>query len=246
MSSNFLTAQSLTDLIEKMAAIRNRYDGYDVLLEMCGQAGYLHGVMLDLPVEASQHLADHILISNWPDRFLRDYDAFGLMATSPVIARARDAVAPFHWSSKANMARRNQTEAERAAALFAEHGFVTGVAVPTAGRPGKRRLLFLAGDRAEPDVVELSYLMMLAAHLSERLLDVLDTPCRNEPAARLSDRERQCLIWTSAGKTSLEIGTILGLSEHTVNQYIASSSQKLGAVNRAHAVAKAVRRGLIE
>jgi DNA-binding CsgD family transcriptional regulator len=87
---------------------------------------------------------------------------------------------------------------------------------------------------------------MLTAHLSERLLKVLENSCRDEPAARLSDRERQCLVWTSAGKTSLEIGTILGLSEHTVNQYIASSSQKLGAVNRAHAVAKAMRRGLIE
>lgn len=246
MPPNSLTLASLTGLIEKMAAIRNRYDAYAVLLDICSRAGYLHGVMLDLPAEATQQLSSHILISNWPDRFLRDYDAYGLLATSPVIARARDAIAPFVWSSKSTSARRNQAEAGRAAALFEEHGFVTGVALPVGGRPGERRLLFLAGDRDEPRCAELSYLLMLAAHLSERLVETLETPGRNEPAARLSDRERQCLVWTSAGKTSLEIGMILGLSEHTVNQYIASSSQKLGAMNRAHAVAKAMRRRLID
>ncbi|MEQ8448455.1 MAG: autoinducer binding domain-containing protein [Nitratireductor sp.] len=246
MPPNSLTAPALAGLIAKMAAIRNRYDAYDMLLEICRLSGYTHGVMLDMPVEASQHLADHILISNWPERFLRDYDAFGLLATSPVIASARDAIVPFLWSFKKSTARRNQVETKRAAALFEEFGFLTGVALPTGGRPGERRLLFLAGDRDEPQCAELSYLLMLTAHLSERLLNVLENSCRDEPAARLSDRERQCLVWTSAGKTSLEIGTILGLSEHTVNQYIASSSQKLGAVNRAHAVAKAMRRGLIE
>lgn len=61
----------------------------------------------------------------------------------------------------------------------------------------------------------------------------------------LGNRERQCLSWTAQGKTSFEISKILGLSEHTVNNYVVSATRKLGASNRAHAIAKALRLELI-
>ena len=43
-----------------------------------------------------------------------------------------------------------------------------------------------------------------------------------------------------------EIAAQLGLSVHTANQYLTNSAQKLNAVNRMHAVAKALRLGLID
>lgn len=63
---------------------------------------------------------------------------------------------------------------------------------------------------------------------------------------RISTREQSCLAWTAEGKTSEEIGIILELSPHTVNHYLGSAARKLGATNRMHAVAKALRLGLIE
>ena len=64
-------------------------------------------------------------------------------------------------------------------------------------------------------------------------------------ASKLTKREYECLYWTAAGKTSAEIGTILSLSEHTVNNYLMAACHKLDSVNRAHAVAKAIRQGII-
>ena len=61
----------------------------------------------------------------------------------------------------------------------------------------------------------------------------------------LTKREQECLFWTAAGKTSAEIGTILSLSEHTINNYLVAVCHKLDSVNRAHAVAKAIRQGII-
>lgn len=63
---------------------------------------------------------------------------------------------------------------------------------------------------------------------------------------RITVREQSCLAWTAEGKTSEEIGIILSLSPHTVNHYLGSAARKLGATNRMHAVAKALRMGLIE
>ena len=62
----------------------------------------------------------------------------------------------------------------------------------------------------------------------------------------LSPRERECLQWTAAGKTTWEIAAILCISQNTVDGYIASATRKLGAVNRTQAVAVALRRGQID
>lgn len=62
----------------------------------------------------------------------------------------------------------------------------------------------------------------------------------------VSQRERDCLRLTANGYTSEEIAVVLALSVHTTNQYLTRVTMKLNAVNRMHAVAKALRLGLIE
>lgn len=61
----------------------------------------------------------------------------------------------------------------------------------------------------------------------------------------LSERERECLLWVSEGKTTDDVALILGVSSNTVNSYIAHAIQKLGASNRAMAIATAIRSGII-
>lgn len=61
----------------------------------------------------------------------------------------------------------------------------------------------------------------------------------------ISERERECLLWVSEGKTTDEVAVILGVSSNTVNSYVAHAIQKLSARNRAMAIANAIRTGLI-
>lgn len=62
---------------------------------------------------------------------------------------------------------------------------------------------------------------------------------------KLTARELECLIWAAAGKSEWEISQILGISEHTSEKHLLNAKTKLGAVNRVHAVAEAIRRGYI-
>ena len=62
----------------------------------------------------------------------------------------------------------------------------------------------------------------------------------------ITARQRQCLEWIASGKTSYEISIILGLSEHTVNNYINDACKRLGAVSRIQAVVIALQSGLID
>jgi DNA-binding CsgD family transcriptional regulator len=68
---------------------------------------------------------------------------------------------------------------------------------------------------------------------------------RRPPRCDISQRETECLFWAAAGKSSEDIGAILCLSSHTVNDYLKSAMRKLQSINRTQAVAKATRLGVI-
>lgn len=61
----------------------------------------------------------------------------------------------------------------------------------------------------------------------------------------LSSAEQKCLVWCARGKTSYEMGLILGLSEHTINHYLGRAQKKLDVSSRAQAVAAAIKNGVI-
>lgn len=62
----------------------------------------------------------------------------------------------------------------------------------------------------------------------------------------LSRREAECLAWVSRGKSSSDIGAILGLSPRTVDSYLEKVCAKLRVRTRIEAVAMAVRMNLID
>ena len=66
-----------------------------------------------------------------------------------------------------------------------------------------------------------------------------------DQGSQLTEREREVLVWTAYGKSAWEIGEILGIAERTVNEHAQTAFRKLGAANRAQAVAIAVRNRLI-
>lgn len=65
-------------------------------------------------------------------------------------------------------------------------------------------------------------------------------------APGLSPREVECLIWVSRGKSSSDVGAIVGLSPRTVDSYLEKVCAKLRVRTRIEAVAVAVRTGLID
>jgi DNA-binding CsgD family transcriptional regulator len=62
----------------------------------------------------------------------------------------------------------------------------------------------------------------------------------------LTKREVECINMVRAGKTSWQIGEILGVSERTANFHITNAVQKIGAKTRRDAVEKAISLGLLD
>jgi DNA-binding CsgD family transcriptional regulator len=109
---------------------------------------------------------------------------------------------------------------------------------------GKQRyFVLLSAVRAGAiDQEGLSRVQMLACYGLSQVPDLLAAAAMHDP---LSERERECLYWASAGKTTDEVAMILGVSSNTVNSYVAHAIQKFGARNRAMAMATAIRNGMI-
>jgi two-component system nitrate/nitrite response regulator NarL len=67
-----------------------------------------------------------------------------------------------------------------------------------------------------------------------------------ESGPLLTPREMEVLAAIGMGLSNKEVARRLGISTHTVKFHLESAFRKLGATSRAEAVAKGLRRGLIE
>lgn len=63
---------------------------------------------------------------------------------------------------------------------------------------------------------------------------------------KLSEREREVLAWTAAGRRQGDIAATLGLSERTVENHLRRVRQRLGVTTTAQAIKVAIRNGDIE
>jgi transcriptional regulator EpsA len=88
----------------------------------------------------------------------------------------------------------------------------------------------------------LSFERELGSPQPRSALPMAPLPAR---APRVTPREAQILAWVREGKSNLEIGVELGISALTVKNHIQKILRKLGASNRAHAVALAMQSRLI-
>jgi DNA-binding CsgD family transcriptional regulator len=91
---------------------------------------------------------------------------------------------------------------------------------------------------------ELDYLRFLAEPLHDAISTVFIEIVR--PTIRLTVGETRCLENAALGRTSEDIAARTPYTIETVNSYFKSAARKLGAMNRSHAVAEALRRGLIQ
>jgi DNA-binding NarL/FixJ family response regulator len=84
----------------------------------------------------------------------------------------------------------------------------------------------------------------LTPRVAAKLVTRMRAPGSAAPA--LSAREREVLRLVAGGQSNKQIARALGIAERTVKFHVTSIFQKLGADNRAQAVALAAQRGLLD
>jgi DNA-binding CsgD family transcriptional regulator len=59
-----------------------------------------------------------------------------------------------------------------------------------------------------------------------------------DDSTRLSEREQEIMHWVGHGKTNVEIGMILGISQFTVKNHLQRIFRKIDVRNRAQAISR--------
>lgn len=221
-----------------------QFDVFRFLREITRTYGFEYFFIANLTGSEVKTFADMMIITSAPSDLIQRYEDNGLMEFSPFSTALKSTGAPFEYRLDGSVPIR---PADRQALLDAfmrdydlDCWFVTPVHHPDHGRAA----VCFIGKRAAMSFSETAELALLAHLTHHQLRQVSAKPAK--ASSPLTDRERECLIWTSGGKTSVEIARILDLSEHTVNHYLNNAARKLDAVNRTQAVAYALRQGFID
>lgn len=229
----------------EISASQTSYDLFRVMRRIANTYGFAFFSVLRVPGPTTTRLSEAMLISNLHPDFLRAHDEFGLLTANPLFGNLAGSVEPVvHVASHETSPRMKPEAATRLRELLDDFGIGLSAFFPVYAGDGTKGIVGFLGDCQTPSTAELLELHRLSFLAFDRLHN--QSGAAKAPAGVLTERERQCLYWTAAGKTSVEIAGILGISAHTVDHYLTTAGQKLDTVNRAHTVATALRKGLIE
>ncbi|MGL4441272.1 MAG: LuxR C-terminal-related transcriptional regulator [Bosea sp. (in: a-proteobacteria)] len=185
------------------------------------------------------------IVSTWPRKLQTTFQQHELFNVDPVILRSRACAEPFVWDL--SIYERGNAIHEQLVALRVSIGVTGGICIPVSEAFQGRSVLYLSGDNFSCSPQMILALQLLAEHFAARIYSLGGSEERggkqtsfNLESGELSPRERQVFGWIAFGKSSREIAMILEISEHTVNDYIASGVAKLNASNRTEAVLRAL------
>jgi DNA-binding CsgD family transcriptional regulator len=108
--------------------------------------------------------------------------------------------------------------------------------------------VLLAGpdaDARDPDIRAAAHMLSLYyGSIAQRIRRA--EQLRSQIPVQLTARQIECLKWVRHGKSSNDIGDLLGLSGRTVDHYLADACARLGVRTRHQAVIDAALRGVFQ
>jgi DNA-binding CsgD family transcriptional regulator len=222
---------------------------FEMLVEAAASEGFDRVAYGSVNYRETCRFAEHspqAIILNFPIEWQKSYSERKYYEIDPVLVLAPQMVRAFPWSVFAErglIGRRQRTFF----GLAGEAGLRDGAAVPIHGAGGKVSILSFAASTPGTDAsAKLRYLEVLASQFHIAFTNLSQDGARTDQLVMLSERERDCLGWISQGKSSWDIGTILNISENTVNFHVKNAMRKLDTSSRTVAVIKAIRHGIID
>lgn len=231
--------------VDDVSAVGTQAELATVLAQIAKELGFAH-FALSHHVDVRTSRQPAIRIHNYPAEWERYYDDQQLGWTDPVHRACQMTGVGFAWSRLPKMI--PLTSRDRHLMDFAaKHGLCDGYTVPAHVPGDVNGSCSFARARGKPlQPAHQATAQLVGAFAFEAARRLLNNEHRKlcDPA-RVSQRERDCLIWVARGKSDSEIATILGISPETVHQYVKHARANYDAVSRSQLVAHALFSGTI-
>ncbi len=225
---------------------------FDILTEITQSLGFtqvLYGYIPAMPrLPNGDWLPLKLNLRNFPNGFEEGWAQF--MRIDPYYRACFETTLPIEWHSIQKRA--DVSSQQRQAFRYLEDfGLTNGITVPVHLPFGKFAVMSAICDKSchgwesQRRATEEALFRLMHAFTRGLHERSLESQIPTELPRVLTPREKECLKWASAGKTSAEIAQIIGRSVETVRLHIKNSIAKLDATNRAQAVATAINLGLV-
>jgi LuxR family quorum sensing-dependent transcriptional regulator len=224
-------------LIDRLDRMATADDVMDAIQRVVGQVGLDTLLFMGLP-NRDQRFEQVTLGMRWPAEWLKIYTKGKYVHDDPVIRHMRRTATPFEWN-EAHYDSEREPRAAELMRLRADFGFGRAFVVPIPGPAGNTAGVSMSGPKPELTARNKPGLHLMALYAFDRVCALRKPLPDRQPF--LTSREREVLTWAAAGKSAWEIGEILGIAKRTVDEHAQTAFRKLGAANRAHAVAIAIR-----
>lgn len=173
-------------------------------------------------------------ITDWPADHRMHYASQKYFRKDPAYQIAAQSSEPVSWLE----ARETLPikDSDQVYSFAEEFGVRDGMIVPIHGSHGYKGFVSLAAANDcvdSPTVRAAAHMIGIYAH------DVARKIISGQPqvsARRLTEREREVLVWAAAGKTDDEIGNILRISSSTAHAHIENAKRRFDVATRMQAV----------
>ncbi|WP_342249192.1 LuxR family transcriptional regulator [Sphingomonas sp. OTU376] len=230
-------------LADALTLARSSDDLHEALARSARDLGFDH-FALALEIGGGAANGTSVLIHDYPASWADVYVGFNLAASDPVRRAAERSVLGFRWGGVRTLI--PVTEVEQSMFdIGSRHGIGDGYTVPR-HLPGELTgscSYVIAPGRSLPEtMLGVAELVGAAAIATGRRLAGWDGPAERP---RLSDRQRDCVLWAARGKTDWEISRILGISHETVIQHLKVARERYDTTKRASLILCSLFDGLI-
>ena len=218
--------------VRDVSEVREAADLAQLLAEISREMGFSF-FALTHHIDLRRAPGPAIRLANYPSDWVDYFDDQKLGPSDPVHRASHLTSVGFPWSrlsSLIDLTPRDHEVLERAGRLGIGDGFTIPAHVPGESN-GSCSFATHAGARLSDQHLPLAQLVgAFAFEAARRIWRVRDGGLA--PPPRLTDRQRDCVVWAARGKSDWEIARILGLSHETVIQYLKRARERYGVSKR--------------
>jgi LuxR family transcriptional regulator, quorum-sensing system regulator BjaR1 len=232
--------------IDKLRDTNDYESVKSVFKESVNDLGVSAFIICDVPPDAPPG-AQEIYASGWDKEWEERYLSKNYSKYDPVPNSVNWKADPYYWEEVELSCKKDSTAITIMNEARSEFGMHAGYCVPIHGLRGISGLVSVATSDRDWMLSEReeAVLHVISLYAYEAVRRIRDKTSPGGGGLKLAPREIECIKWVAAGKTSWEIGMILGISAETVSDYLKSASKRLGTSSRAHLVAKSHRLKMI-
>ena len=226
------TFERAESFLRDLAGIATEADLLEALEEVTGELGFSY-FALSHHGDIRRATQPAIRLHNYPDDWADYYDDNGLGVSDPVFRASHVTSVGFAWSQIEQMI--VLTPSDRAMLQRAEaRGISDGFTIP-ANVPGETHgscsFANPSGVAMREEDLPIAQLVGAFAFEAARRLWRVRSPSLIAPP-RLTDRQRECILWVARGKSDWEISRILGIEHETVVRHLKQARERYGVSKR--------------